>query len=144
MMLRRNATKPKPTAARYAERFEAEKAAQQRRFCDAFGTWRRCGRGLCRRARACRGDPGACLKRALDAVPRQLQWRTQQDILAATPKNLGGPERAARLMMPRDFYDGSADRYVIAEMKRLRRTGKIIQGGDNVHTLRLRLVDAGR
>ena len=46
--------------------------------------------------------------------------------------------------MPRDFYDGSADRSVIGEMKRLRKAGKIVQDGDNVHTLRLRLVAAGR
>ena len=137
-------TKPKLTAARYAERFEAEVAVQQRRFCDAFDLWRTCAGKACRRDRACRGEVGPCLKRALDTVPREVQRRVREDILNATPKNIGGPERAVRLLVPRDFYDGSADRYVIGELKRLHKTGKVIQGGDNAHSLRLRLVDAGR
>ena len=52
--------------------------------------------------------------------------------------------RQARLCLPRDFFDGTADRYVIGELKRLRKAGKLVQDGDNVHTLRLRLVEAGR
>jgi len=139
----RNA-RSKLTAARYAERFEAEKVRQQRRYCDAFELWRGCGQKACRRDRACRGNQSACLRRAVDAVPRELQRRAQQDILAAMPANIGGPERTVRLCLPRDFYDGSADRDAISEMKRLRKTGTIMQGGDNAHTLRLRLVDAGR
>ena len=51
----------------------------------------------------------------------------REDILAATPQNFGGPERQARFCMPRDFYDGSADRSVIGELKRLRKAGKIVQ-----------------
>ena len=132
----------KLTTARYAERFEAEKAAQQRRYCDAFETWRHCGQKQCRRNRACRGDQSGCLARALLVVPREQQQRARQDILAATPAHIGGPERNVRLYMPRDFYHGSADRDAISEIKRLRKTGKIVQRGDNVHTLRLRLVDA--
>jgi len=137
-------TKPKLTAARYAERFEAEKVLQQRRYCDAFKLWQSCGRKPCWRDHACRGDQSACLASALHAVPRELQLRARQDILAATPADIGGPERQVRLCMPRDFYDASADRCVISEMKRLRKAGTIVQGGDNAHTLRLRLVDAGR
>jgi hypothetical protein len=137
-------TTPKLTTARYADRFEAETARQQRRYCDAFETWRRCGQSACQRNRTCRGDQRAYLKRALGVAPREQQRQARLDILAATPKNIGGPERAVRLLMPCDFYDGTADRYVIQELKRLRKSGKIVQGGDNVHTLRLRLVDAGR
>src|SRR5579863_8607745 len=137
-------TKPKLTTAAYADRFEAETVAQQRRFCDAFGQWRGCKDKACRRERTCRGEARACLRRALDTVPRDVQRRVREDILAATPNNLGGPERAVRLCMPLDFYDGHADRDVIQELKRLRKSGKLVQGGDNVHTLRLRLVDAGR
>jgi hypothetical protein len=136
--------KSKLTAALYAERFEAERVLQQRRYCDAFELWQSCGEGTCLRHRACRGDQSACLHNALATVPRDRQWRAHQDILAAMPANFGGPERQARLCMPLDFYDGSADRYVFAEMKRLLKTGTITQGGDNVHTLRLRLVDARR
>jgi hypothetical protein len=142
--LAKSSRKPQLTIARYADRFEAEKARQQQRYCDAFGLWRHCARKPCLRNRACRGDRQACLARALDTVPRQLQGRARGDILAATPANIGGPERAARLCMPRDFYDGTADRDVTQELKRLRSTGKIVQGGENAHTLRLRLVDAGR
>ncbi len=35
-------TKPKLTTVAYANRFEAEMAAQQRRFCDAFKTLAGC------------------------------------------------------------------------------------------------------
>ncbi len=136
-------TKPKLTTAGYADRFEAETVRQQRRYCDAFETWRGCKDRTCRRDRACRGEVRACLRRAIEVVPREVQRRVREDILTATPKNLAGPERQARLCMPRDFYDGTVDRYVIQELKRLRKTGKIVQGGDNVHTFRLRLVEAG-
>ena len=97
--------KRKLSAARYAARFEAEKAAQQQRYCDAFGLWRQCRAKRCRRDRACRGDRNACLKRAIAVVPHRTQWQARQDILAATPKNIGAPERAARQSMPRDFYE---------------------------------------
>ena len=137
-------TKPKLTTADYAERFEAEAVAQQRRYCDAFKTWRGCEGKACRRDHACRGEVRACLKRALATVPREVQWRAREEIVAATPRNFGGPERQARLCMPRDFFDGTADRSVIGELKRLRKAGKLVQDGDNVHTLRLRLVEAGR
>jgi hypothetical protein len=136
--------RPKLTAARYAERFEAEMILQQRRYCDAFALWKDCANKFCLRQRACCGNQRACIARAVKAMPREPQWRAREAILAAMPESLGGPERQARLLMPRDFYDGTADRYVIGELKRLRKTGMIIQGGDNVHTLRLRFVDAGR
>ena len=97
--------RPKLDPAVYAARFKAEKARQQRRYCDAFALWRDCRRKACRRHLACTGDPKACLKQALDRVPRHTQWRTRQDILEATPRNIGAPERAAREFMPRDFYE---------------------------------------
>jgi hypothetical protein len=88
----------------YAKRFAMEKALQQRRFCDAFTLWRTCSRKVCRRQRHCDGDAGACLQRALDHVPHALQWRARQDILDATPRNIGAPERAVRQCMPRDLF----------------------------------------
>ena len=103
-------TKPKPAALasdlKYATRFGAEKARQQRRYCDAFALWRSCHFGPCLRSRRCRGDADACLAKAvaLDRVPHREQWRTRQDILAAMPRNIGAPERAARQCMPIDFY----------------------------------------
>ena len=65
-----------------------------------------CDGKLCRRHRRCRGDADACLARtvALDRVPHRVAWRTRQDILEATPGNIGAPERAARQCMPIDFY----------------------------------------
>ncbi len=99
--------KAKLTAARYAARFVAEAARQQRRYCDAFALWRTCRLKRCRREGACRGDPNDCLRRAIDVVPRAAQWQARQDILAATPENIGAPERAARQCLPRDFYGGT-------------------------------------
>ena len=104
---------PKPTAKvlasgmKYAARFAAEKARQQKRYCDAFELWRSCEHKRCVRHRRCCGDADACLAKAvaLDRVPHRLAWQTRRDILAATPRNIGAPERAARQCMPLDFYE---------------------------------------
>jgi hypothetical protein len=98
-----------PTIAaqlKYTARFEAEKALQQKRYCDAFALWQSCAHKNCRRSRCCGGDADACLAKAvaLDRVPHRVQWRTRQDILQLTPSNIGAPERAARQCMPIDFY----------------------------------------
>jgi hypothetical protein len=97
--------KPKLSATEYARRLAVEKALQQRRYCDAFAVWRTCSRKTCRRQRRCCGEAAGCLRRALDRVPHARQWQARQDILAATPRNIGAPERAARQCMPRDLYD---------------------------------------
>ena len=94
----------KLTGTQFALRYKAEKSLLQQRYCVAFAFWRGCGQGRCRREHACRGDAFTCLKRALPAVPHAAQWQTRQMILAATPKNIGAPERAARQCMPADFY----------------------------------------
>jgi len=98
-------SKPKLRATEYARRLALEKALQQRRYCDAFALWRICPLMSCRRQRRCGGEAAGCLRRALDRVPHQEQWRARQDILAATPRNIGAPERAARQCMPRDLYE---------------------------------------
>jgi hypothetical protein len=73
--------KPKPAAmaaqVKYATRFGAEKARQQRRYCDAFRLWRSCHFAPCLRSRRCRGDADACLAKAvaLDRVPHREQSR---------------------------------------------------------------------
>jgi hypothetical protein len=36
-------------------------------------------------------------------VPRPVQWRVHENILKATPLNLGAPEREARKFMPIDL-----------------------------------------
>jgi hypothetical protein len=97
--------KPKLSAIEYARRLAVEKALQQRRYCDAFALWRSCLHKACRRQCRCGGDAAQCLRSALDHVPHPQQWRARQDILAATPRNIGAPERAARQCMPRDLYE---------------------------------------
>jgi hypothetical protein len=95
--------KAKADPVEYARRFALEKLALQRRYCDAFALWRNCRHPACHRQQCCRGDANACLKRALDRVPRDVQRRARQRIVAATPRNLGAPEREARLCMPGDL-----------------------------------------
>ncbi len=97
--------KPKASPVEYARRFALEKLSLQRRYCDDFALWRSCGRPACRRQRSCHGDANACLKRALDRVPGNVQRRARQTIIAALPRNIGAPERAARHCMPQEFYD---------------------------------------
>jgi len=97
--------KPKLPPAEQARRLAVEKIRQQRRYCDAFALWRSCRRMSCRRQRSCGGDANACLRRALARVPRDVQHRVRDDILKATPRNFGGPERKARQCMPRDLYE---------------------------------------
>jgi hypothetical protein len=97
--------KPKASPVEYARRFAVEKLALQRRYCDAFALWRSCGQAACWRHRCCRGDATACLRRALGRVPRDVQRQAREKIIAATPRNLGAPERTARLSMPQDLYE---------------------------------------
>ena len=46
------------------------------------------------------------LKPKMIAAGVNYAWQTRQDILTATPRNIGAPERAARQCMPIDFYLG--------------------------------------
>jgi hypothetical protein len=88
----------------YARRLAVEAELQAQRYCAAFALWRRCRNKNCRRLRTCGGDAHACLKRALSRVPQSVQTQARKTILAATPPNIGAPEREARQRMPRDFY----------------------------------------
>jgi hypothetical protein len=97
--------KPKLSAIEYARRLAIEKALQQRRYCDAFALWRTCSHKASRRQHRCCGEAAGCLRRALERAAHPEQWRARQDILAATPRNIGAPERAARHCMPRDLYE---------------------------------------
>jgi hypothetical protein len=89
---------------RYVARFHAEKALLARHYCNVFEFWRDCPYKRCRRERVCCGDQQACLKRRQNEVPRQIQWRARQQILASTPANAGPPERTAREFLPSGFY----------------------------------------
>jgi hypothetical protein len=97
--------KPKLAPVKFAMRFAIEKALQEKRYCDAFALWRTCRHKPCRRQYACCGNAHDCLRRALPRVPRDIQWRARQDILDATPHNIGAPERKARQCMPSDLYE---------------------------------------
>ena len=99
------ARKAKVSPAEYARRLAVEKLKMQRRYCEVLALWRDCGRHKCRRQQSCLGDANTCLKRGLDFVPHAVQRRARQEILAATPHNIGAPERAARQCMPLDFYE---------------------------------------
>ena len=118
------------SAGTFAARFKAEKARQQRRYCDAFKLWRTCANKRCRRRQACCGDANACLKGGFDLVLHRAQWQARQDIWAATPKNIGAPERAARLSTPRDFYAETTAHVVAAYLARFKTKPKALpQGG---------------
>jgi hypothetical protein len=97
--------KPKVSPVEFARRSAVERLALERRYCDAFDQWRSCRRPTCRRQQSCRGDAKGCLQRALDRVPPDVQKRARQNIVAATPRNIGAPEREARLRTPRDLYE---------------------------------------
>jgi hypothetical protein len=96
---------PKLHPLDFAQRLAIEKGLQQQRYCNAFALWRHCRLKPCRRAQSCAGDASACLKRALDRVPHDMQRQARQDIIDATPRNIGAPERKARQSMPRDLYE---------------------------------------
>jgi hypothetical protein len=102
--------KPKLNSVEFAARLAIERALQQRRYCNAFALWRTCRDKPCRRKGACLGDPNACLQRAVATVPHHVQVRLRDDILKATPANIGAPERRARQCMPCDFYREGGDR----------------------------------
>jgi hypothetical protein len=91
------------TAAQFVARFKAEKALQQRRYCKVFDLWRQCPVRRCRRDHICRSNKPVCMLLAYHQLQHRAQWRARQDILDATPANIGAPERAARQCMPFDL-----------------------------------------
>lgn len=103
MIARRPLRKRTLEPAQFTRRFEAEKALLLQRYCAAFASWRSCALKGCRREQTCRGEAARCLLRATGEVPHTAQWQARQDILNATPANIGAPERAARTLMPRDL-----------------------------------------
>jgi hypothetical protein len=117
----------KLTPAQFGWRFAREKAAQQRRYCDAFALWQTCRMKPCRRLRACRGDPGFCLKSALKRLGHAAQYRVREAILTATPRNIGGPERAARQSMPYDLCKEPVEK-ATADYDAARRRQRMLKG----------------
>jgi hypothetical protein len=108
----------------YLNRLYTEIEWVQRYYCTLFRFWRFCGVKQCRRARACRGDEDACLKRSVDTVPHQEQLQARQELLEATPHHFGRVEHKVRRRMPNDFWRRSLNplrvEKVLAEERRKR------------------------
>jgi hypothetical protein len=86
------------------QRIYAETAWMQRYYCTEFRFWRFCRFAPCRRARACKGDADACLKRSVDQLPRHEILQTRQKLLEATPRHFGAVEFEVRKTWPTDFW----------------------------------------
>jgi hypothetical protein len=106
------------------QRAHVEIARVARYYSTEFRFWRFCTFPACRRARACKGDADACLKRSINQVPRQEIWQTRQKLLEATPRHFGAVERRVRQMWPTAFWPRPVDPELvraIAEARRQRR-----------------------
>jgi hypothetical protein len=88
----------------FQERLHNEKKRVQRHYCTLLGFWRFCRFKPCRRARACKGDQDACLKRWVDRVPLREQVKAREELLKATPCHIGKAEWKARSIMPSEFW----------------------------------------
>ncbi len=112
------------------ERLYAETAWVQRYYCTQFRFWRLCRFAPWRRARACKGDADACLKRSVDQVPRHEIWQTRQKLLEATPRHFGVVERKVRQTWPSDFWPRPVDRELLralAEARRQRQLPRVVR-----------------
>jgi hypothetical protein len=88
----------------FQKRFDAAAAAAQREYCDIFGFWRACRVKMCRRSKACGGDPVTCLKRGFAQVPDEASDRALAQVIAATAADADRPTQLARQMSPQRFY----------------------------------------
>ena len=102
-------------------RLHDEKEWVQRYYCTQFRFWRFCALPSCRRARACKGDPDACLKRSVDQVPHQEIWQTRQKLLEATPRHFGDVEFEVRQTWPTEFWPRPVNPEVVEALAAARR-----------------------
>ena len=127
------------TREEFRTRFEAEKTNVQRHYCNLFGFWRSCRFKPCRRAHACKCDANACLKLSVAGVTRERQFEARRQLLEATPRNLGAPERAAREIMAGSF-DQPQESFRLANIPpgwtRARRSGGRRDGKPEVRSKR--------
>jgi hypothetical protein len=113
---RRAARRRSPASARAAAnkqammRLEAEREARRRWQCELFQFWRVCARAQCRRARACSGDPAACVERGWPLLPEECRvwYRAAITALAggASPQAADAAGREAA-MKPSIGHSGS-------------------------------------
>jgi hypothetical protein len=87
----------------------AERERVQRHYCTLFRFWRSCPLKECHRARVCRGDANACLKRSVGGVPPEELSRARKKLLEATPRHIGKAEREVRQTWPADFWRRPVD-----------------------------------
>ena len=92
------------TAREYEARYRDEVKWLRRYYCTLFAFWKSCRFKRCRKGRVCAGNALECLKRHEAFVSREKQFAARQDVLAATPKNIGAPERLARQAMPAGLW----------------------------------------
>lgn len=93
----------------YSIRFFVERERVQRYYATFFRFWRFCHFAPCRRARACRGDADACLKRSVDGVPRMELRQARLKLLRATPRHIGKAELKVRQKEPTEFWRRPVD-----------------------------------
>jgi len=60
---------------------DAAHLAVYRLYCDAFGFWRSCKKGPCRRHRRCCGNQAACLMAGLPFVPPAERVKAEKEVI---------------------------------------------------------------
>ena len=95
----------KLTGPAWQARFNAGAEVAQRQYCDIFKFWRGCRYKACRRAKSCRGDSLLCLKRSRWSLPRDVLYQAEQQVRAAVPAHLTGPERSGRMVSPTSWLN---------------------------------------
>lgn len=88
----------------YLSRFFSEELRVKLYYCSTFRFWRICRAKPCLRARDCKGDADACLRRSLHTVPPQEIRQAYSKLLKAKSHQLGPPEREVRMTWPADFW----------------------------------------
>jgi uncharacterized protein len=109
------ASTPRIPWQQFVARFEAEKIRQLQRYCERFELWRHCPVARCRRHRTCSNELPFCTAWAILKLPAQALRQAAQDILDATPPNIGAPERAARRLAPYDLSSADTTADAVAQ-----------------------------
>ena len=99
----------------FVTRYEAEKTRLVKWYCERFELWRHCPVARCRRYRTCSNELPFCTAWALANLPPQALRQAAQDILDATPSNIGAPERAARRLTLHDLSLANATADAVAQ-----------------------------
>jgi len=93
----------KLTTDEWQAQFNAAAKAAQREYCNIFEFWIACRYKPCRKAKQCKGDALACLKRGFDQLPDDARNRAFARVIAQTPDTADSPTKTARQFSPFDF-----------------------------------------